>query len=275
MDSAETGGDGPTPAAPVHETRRSRARRPRRRASIPGVIGEVLVTAGVVVLLFVVWQMGIGDALAAAKNQAEAEALSEQWSQGVEADPQEPEPLPEETPAAEPAAEPVVLPEAADGEVFGIMRIPRFGDDFAVNIGGGVSRERTLDTIGVGHYPGTQMPGEVGNFAVAAHRTGYGGAPFYQIAELHVGDPIVIETADGWYTYTFRSLDYVRPSAVEVLNPIPAVDSVGGVGERYLTMTSCSPKHTLNERIIAYSVFDSFVPREEGPPAFLAAEGDA
>ena len=81
--------------------------------------------------------------------------------------------MPSDAPAPEApvAVEPVILPEPADAEVFGIMRIPRFGADYQVPMAGGVSRARTLDPIGIGHYPGTKMPGEIGNFAVAAHRT--------------------------------------------------------------------------------------------------------
>lgn len=249
------------------DTRRGRARR-GRKISVIGVAGELLLTAGVVVLLFVGWQMWIGDQIAAAQNRADALALAEEWQDS-------PPPIANPAPSApaaseEPAApgtpvEPVIAPEPGDGEEFGIMYVPRFGADFAARIGGGVSRARTLDTIGIGHYPGTQMPGEVGNFAVAAHRTGFGGAPFYAIDELRVGDPIIIETQDGWYTYRFRTLEYVRPSAVDVLAPVPQ-DTLTGAGGRYLTMTSCSPKHTIAERIIAYSVFESFQPRADGPP---------
>lgn len=254
-----------------------RGRRTARRAgkvSFVGVAGELLLTAGVVVLLFVGWQLWIGDQISAARNNAEAQALAEQWqetppaaaptpSESVSKAPEAPE-----APAA--PTEPVISAQPADGQVFGIMYVPRFGDDFAVRMGGGVSRSRTLDTIGIGHYPDTQMPGEVGNFAVAAHRTGFGGAPFYRIDELRVGDPVIVETADGWYTYTFRTLEYVRPTAVDVLAPVPQ-DTLTGVGGRYLTMTSCSPKHTIAERIIAYAVFDSFRPRAEGPPEGLPA----
>jgi sortase A len=245
--------------------------------SVVGVFGELLVTAGVVVMLFVVWQLWIGDMIGAARNTAEAQSLAEEWSAQATEPPAEPTPSadpveePTEAPAEAAPIEPVVAAEPGDGQEFGIMYIPRFGPDYQVRIGGGVSRARTLDTIGIGHYPGTQMPGEVGNFAVAAHRTGYGGAPFYRIAELHVGDAIIIETQDGWYTYRFRTLEYVRPSAVEVLNAVPQ-DTVAGTGERYLTMTSCSPKHTIMERIIGYSVFDSFTPRSAGAPAELTEQ---
>ena len=72
------------------------------------------------------------------------------------------------------------------------------------------------------------MPGEAGNFAVAAHRTTW-GKPFNRIAELHVDDAIVIETPDGWYTYRFRTLEYVTPDEVEVLLPVPqAMDVPAG-----------------------------------------------
>ena len=250
--------------------------RPRRKVSVIGVLGELLLTGGVVVLLFVGWQLWIGDQISAARNIAEAQALAEQWQETPPpSSPAPSSPSPSSTATADPVAppaptEPVISTEPRDGEVFGIMYVPRFGNDFAVRMGGGVSRTRTLDTIGIGHYPGTQMPGEVGNFAVAAHRTGFGGAPFYLMDELRVGDPIVVETADGWYTYIFRTLEYVRPTAVDVLSAVPQ-DTLTGVGGRYLTMTSCSPRHTIAERIIAYSVFDSFRPRAEGPPAGIPA----
>lgn len=234
-----------------------------------GVLGELLITAGVIVLLFVVWQLWVGDAIAGAQNNDRAHELAQQWDDSL--------PVPDATgDPVEPAAptEPPVGTEPGDGEVFGIMYIPRFGDDFAVRMAGGVSRSRTLDPIGIGHYPGTQMPGEVGNTAFAAHRTGYGGAPFLQIAELRIGDPIVVETQDGWYTYRYRNSEYVKPSAGEVLHAVP--QDVGTVGERYITLTSCSPKHTIIERIVAYGVFESFQPRADGPPdtVSIAADGD-
>ena len=147
------------------------------------------------------------------------------------------------------------------------MRIPRFGADYVWEMAGGVSRERTLDPIGIGHYPGTPMPGQDGNFAVAAHRTTY-GAPFNRIAELRVNDAIVVETADGWYTYRFRTLEYVTPDEVEVLLPVPQVQDAPP-GSRYITLTSCSPMYAMTERIVAYGVFESFTARASGPPAAL------
>ncbi|QIG41123.1 class E sortase [Microbacterium sp. 4R-513] len=232
-----------------------------------GVLGELLITAGVITLLYVGWQLWIGDVIYGAERSAQAEEQSRLWQEEYE-DHIAATPQATETPApADTTAEPVILPQPADAQIFGIMHIPRFGPDYQVNIAGGITRAHTLDPIGIGHYPGTQMPGEIGNFALAAHRTTW-GKPFNRIAELHVGDPLVIETPDGWYTYRFRTLEYVRPSTVEVLLPVPQATGVAANG-RYLTMTSCSPMYSLAERIVAFSVFDSFTPRSAGPPSSL------
>jgi sortase A len=234
--------------------------------TVLGVIGEILLTLGVVTLLYVAWQLWIGDVIYAAEKSAVAKSLSEQWAADAAASPSPTDST--GTLAPQPAStEPVVLPEAGDGQVFANLYIPRFGNDYAVQIAGGVTRADTLDPIGVGHYPGTPMPGAVGNVAFAAHRTTY-GKPFNRIADLHVGDAIVIETPDGWYTYRFRTLEYVTPDSVDVLSPVPQSDSAAADG-RYLTMTSCSPMYAMSERIVAYSVFESFTPRAAGAPASL------
>ncbi len=251
--------------------RRAAAPRARRRATVSGVLGELLITAGVVVLLYVAWQMWIGDWIIGAQNNARGQELSQQWA--------DEDPVVAPTPGASPdatsepadPADPVVLPQPGDGEEFGVLHVPRFGSDYAVTLAGGVTKAKTLDKQMIGHYPDTQMPGEVGNFALAGHRTTY-GAPFGRIADLRVGDAIVVETQAGWYTYRFRTLEYVTPQAVDVLLPVPQASSTPD-GERYLTLTSCSPRFSNAERIIAYGVFDSFQPRTAGPPASLSPAG--
>ncbi|WP_228479399.1 class E sortase [Microbacterium atlanticum] len=245
--------------------------RPFRRPSVVGVIGEVLITAGLIVLLYVVWQLWVGDLIYGAERNATGSSLSQEWARESGAAAPTPDPT-AETPAEpdEPAPPtPPVLAEPADAEVFAVMRIPRFGADYAVPMAGGVTRERTLDPIGIGHYPGTPMPGQPGNFALAAHRTTW-GKPFHRIAELRLGDAIVVETPEGWFTYRFRTLEYVTPTEVEVLLPVPqAIDVPAGTA--YITLTSCSPMYAMTERIVAYGVFDSFTPRGEGEPASLQA----
>ncbi|WP_240642150.1 class E sortase [Microbacterium sulfonylureivorans] len=243
--------------------RRSRAL-PKRRTSVVGVIGEILITAGVITLLYVVWQLWVGDMIYGAERNATGHELSQEWADAYPSTSEPDAAAPEGDPVT---AEPIILAEPADAEQFGVMHIPRFGSDYAVPMAGGITRANTLDPIGIGHYPGTSMPGEAGNFAVAAHRTTW-GKPFNRIAELRVGDAIVVETPDGWYTYRFRTLEYVTPDAVEVLLPVPQELDVPP-GTAYITMTSCSPMYSMAERIVAYGVFESFTPRTAGPPASL------
>lgn len=223
------------------------------RLSIVGVAGELLVTGGVLVLLFLVWQLWLNDAVVRAAQNTEAAQLSETW-QSTMPDPTGP-------------MQPVVLPQPRDAEVFGILRVPRFGEDYAAKLAGGVSASRTLNPLGLGHYPDTQMPGEPGNFAVAGHRNTH-GKPLNLVGELRVGDAIVVEVPDGWYTYRFRTLEYVEPSGVGVLNPVPQTDGVAA-SDSIITLTSCNPAFSTAERIVAYGAFDSWTPRADGAPASL------
>lgn len=225
------------------------------------MLGELLITAGVVALLYVSWQMWIGDWIIGSQKQAEATQLSQEWAEQFE--------IPDPTDEPGETGEPVipVLDGARHGVEFGVMRIPRFGDDWNFRIASGVTRPDILDQGDIGHYPDTAMPGDIGNTVYAAHRW-TSGAPFDPIDKLVVGDAIVIETPDGWYTYRFRNLEYVQDTEVEVLLPVPQELGVEADG-RYLTLTSCAPKLNMLERIIAYAIFDSFTPRADGAPASL------
>lgn len=240
----------------------------RRPVSIVGVLGEVLLTLGVVVLLYVAWQLWIGDLIYGAQADSDGQALSEQWDRQYE-EMHEPSVTASPT-ASDPApavVEPPLLPQPSDAETFAIMRIPRFGADYFFDIAGGTTRSRTLDTARIGHYTGTEMPGQLGNFALAGHRTTF-GAPFNRLPDLRVNDAIVIETPEGWYTYRFRNLTYVKPTQVEVLLDVPEKPDVPA-GDRYITTTACSPIGSLAERIVAYGTFEEYTPRTAAPPESL------
>ncbi|MCM3778617.1 MULTISPECIES: class E sortase [Microbacterium] len=250
-------------ASVVSGERRGRSRRPRSRATFTSVLGELLLTAGVLVLLFVAWQMWIGDIIISAQKNDEGAAVSREWAEAP------PPALPEtfERPDGTTAYQPVIPARPADTEQLGQMHIPRFGSEYNVGIFGGTSRARTLDKLGIGVYTNSKMPGEVGNFAMAGHRTTW-GKPFNQLDKLQIGDAIVVETIDGWFTYRFRTLEYVKPTQTDVLLDVPQIPGAQ-TGEQYITLTACSPLYSLAERIVAYGVFESFQPRAEGPPKAL------
>jgi sortase A len=222
-----------------------------------GVLGELLISAGVFVLLFLGWQLWFNDLVVGGALREEATQQSSTWQGNAS--------------TAEPGSqdEPPVAVAPAAGEVFGLLIVPRWGADYYLPIAEGTGTKQVLNKGQIGHYVTTSMPGAVGNFAVAAHRMAY-GHPFSGLSDLRIGDHIFVETADGWYQYEFRNLEYVRPTGVGVIAPVPQNDGVTPT-DRLITLTSCNPRYTAQERIIAYGVYDSFYPRAGGPPDEIAA----
>ncbi len=244
-------------------TRRSVARarrRASRRLSVVGIAGELLITGGVLVFLFLGWQLWLNDIVVGNEQNQVAATLVESWTAG------NPSLNQEETVPVD-HGDPIVMKAPAEAKAFAVMYVPRFGTDYQRTISEGVSLTRVLNKNGIGHYDSTAMPGDVGNFAVAAHRTTY-GAPFSNIAELRVGDKIYVQTEDAYYTYVFRNREYVSPARVSVLNAVPRFEGIEPTA-RLLTMTSCNPKFSKSERIIAYAVLESWQPASAGPPAEL------
>jgi sortase A len=244
-------------------TDRAPRRRPRRRVSVIGVLGELLITAGALVLAFLGYQVWLGDLIVGGQLDNEAAEQTEAWAAGYSDVP------PSE--AGDPALsdDPPVLGGAENAKRFAVLIIPRFGDRYYRPIAEGVGTTEVLNTGNIGHYPTTQMPGELGNFGLASHRSS-GGGNFHDLHKLRVGDNIYVETPDGWYQYSFRNLEYVAPSGVGVLYPVPQADGVDPV-ERFITLTTCNPFFSTAERIIAYGVYDSFYPRAGGVPAEIAS----
>jgi sortase A len=243
---------------PVPGSRR-RARQ-RKRLSVVGVLGELFITAGVIVFLFVGWQFGLNEIIAGNEQHQAAVQLSRTWGKGLSVAP---------AAASRPDPGPPPIPSEPGNAVrFANLIVPRLGATWIRPIAEGIGVDDVL-RYGVGHYPGTQMPGQVGNAAFAAHRTGY-SSPFYDLPSLQLGDSIYIETPDGWYRYVFRSIVYVPASGVEVLAPVPQMPGAGAQ-DRIITLTSCNPVHTALERVVAYGIYDTWYPRAGGPPAEIAA----
>lgn len=237
-----------------------------RRITLLSVLGELFLTVGALVLLYLAWHLWWNDGVMAGSQSDAAAALSEEWVAGSGALPraglaEAEEPVRETTPV-------VAAPPRA-GQPLAVLYVPRFGPEYRRTIAEGVGTDVLNSTrLGVGHYPGTQMPGEPGNFAVAAHRSAYGGA-FHNIDQLQDGDPIYVHTADGYYTYLFRSHRVVPPSAVDVIAPVPGSPGAAPA-DRMITLTSCHPLYSTAERIVAHGVFDSWRPAAAGPPEDLA-----
>lgn len=222
-------------------------------------LGELMMTTGALLLLFVVWQLFWTDVLASATQTEEREAIvadfapdperSQQFSSG-------PIPVDEE------------VPEYEEGAGFAIAHLPSI--DLEVPILEGV--ELSILDLGVlGHYPGTAMPGQVGNFALAGHRTTW-GRPLHDLGEMQPGEPVVIEMAEGWFVYTFERQRVVLPNQTEVIAPVP--DEVGEEPtEAWLVLTACHPKYSAAERLIGYASYDRFVPRDDGLPEELEGAG--
>ena len=148
-----------------------------------------------------------------------------------------------------------------------MLYVPRFGEDYARPVSEGVG-STVLDRLGIGHYPPTQLPGEAGNFVLAAHRQSHGQA-FRKIDELTDGDRIYLQTRQGYYTYRYRGTEIVSPTDTSVLLPVPHAPG-RKPGASLLTMTSCHPPFTTRMRIVAYAELESWRPPDAGPPPAIA-----
>ena len=251
-----------------HHWRRLRARSAQRweRPAEPhdwrwavGLVGRALVTAGLLMLGFVGYQLwGTGLSTAAAQADLKAQFAASLQTATTEVAVVTTEvpvtsvtttsaPIPDSsttTLAPEPAGptttevERQVIPEFSSGDVVGQLVIPSIDVDFFVVSGVGVEELR----LGPGHFTDTPLPGQLGNSAIAGHRTTY-GQPFHDLDQLAAGDDIVITTAFGTYTYEVRDLKVVEPTDYGVVSTTdPNIAT--------LTLTTCHPKWSAAQRLI-------------------------
>lgn len=134
-------------------------------------------------------------------------------------------------------------PDPGVNQPVGLLSIPKIGLLDAIVEGVG---EAQLEQ-GPGHYPGTPLPGEEGNVAIAGHRTTY-AHPFYNLDALRPGDSIYILTAQGLFRYTVSGSQIVAPNDVAVLNSVPK--------QATLTLTTCNPRYSAAQRLIVSATFD-------------------
>ena len=225
-------------------------------------IGQTLVTAGLVVLLFVVYEVWVTNLFAHAAQAKVHTALENEWATGQD---------------------PLSLPGGSQngipiGKGIANIYIPRLGRDFAFTVVQGTGAD-SLEK-GPGHYLGTALPGQVGDFAMAGHRVGK-GEPFLNLDHLKPGDSVIIETKQSWFVYRVEGdaktgnisakdahgvpgREVVYPDDGNVILPVP--DNPGlapGPNDHYLTMTTCHPKFTATQRMVVHAqlVTSMTVPR--------------
>lgn len=230
-------------------------------------VGDLLLTCGVTLLLFVGWQGWWTDVQANAQAADTLDVVRAEFASPNPPAGQEQVEVPDDLDAEQPDASASPEPEAATyvyGEAIGVVHLPTIGQERVIKEG----TEADVINQGVlGHYPGTAAPGEIGNFALAGHRTTY-GRPLWDLGEMSQGDPIVVETRDNYHVYLLEELEVVDPGRWQVLAPTPG-DPEAVPDEARMVLTACHPKFSAQERLIGHAVLDRSVSRSAGPPPEL------
>lgn len=222
-----------------------------------GVLGELMITVGLLLGGYVLWNVWWDSNQSAAVAQQGVDDFYENLDEA-------PASPANSTPKTHPHR-----PAPADGDTIGVLIVPAWYDltNNTMPIKQGTSNA-VLDNAAAGHYDGTAMPGNLGNFALAGHRRTHGNS-FRFVDRLEPGDHIVVETETTWYVYSVTQDYVVTPDQVDVIAPVPN-DPGARPEERILTFTTChSP--SLGEwgnshRWITHATFAGWMPRSEGMP---------
>lgn len=220
-----------------------------------GVLGEVLLTVGVLVLLYAGYLLLWTNVRAEAAAEAEVAALRSSWSQAAPGQPAAASAPPARTRTRVTRPEP---PPA--GAAFALLSIPRLGEDWVRPVlegsgdgPGGISDD-DLER-GTVHYPGTALPGERGNFAVAGHRATH-GEPFRDLDRLVPGDVVEVRTATERLSYRVTGQRIVAPQDGEVLLPVPGRPGARADRAR-LTLTTCHPRWASTWRLVVFAELEA------------------
>jgi sortase A len=246
-------------------------------------LGQVLITFGVVLLLFAVYELQITGLATERSQDRLGDSLRRSWAEPT------PRPVPPEpTASAQPSTQPTTAPSAQPntapstqpseqpapaavpvaaspdlGDGIAVLHVPALAgfDPWVVVEGTSVANLKR----GPGHIRGTALPGEVGNVVLSGHRTTY-GAPFGRLGELRPGDSVVLETRDRWLTYSVTGTRIVAPTAIEVTYPVPGKRRATPT-ERLLTLTTCHPRYSARQRMVVSAVLSAEQGKDAGPPA--------
>ncbi|WP_156213111.1 class E sortase [Lentzea aerocolonigenes] len=206
--------------------------------------GELAMTIGLVLLLFVAWETW-GKA---GQYQRAQDDLTHQVEQDWHRDPPPPGTAQEdEVPVA--------------GQPMAVLHVPRLGLKLVVVEGVTLSAL----TKGPGHYPSSQLPGQAGNFAVAGHRS---PGIFWDLDDVVEGDVVVVETRSRWFTYRVSEQKIVAPTAIEEIAPVPDRPDAEPDAAR-ITLTTCNPKWDNYQRLVVHGVLSTVLDKANGRPAEL------
>lgn len=221
-------------SAPVASA--SAAPRRRRRMSPLTVIGALLMAFGLASVAWMGWQyFGTNITSTRAISDAKAEIKSG-WG----------------TTTSDAATQRVTPLQAGEG--FALLRIPaldRGSEHYEQPIIVGVSADELAR--GVGWYPESARPGQVGNFAIAGHRITH-GEPFARLMELKVGDTVIVETADDVFTYALTTAPRdktVKDTDLWVLDPDPQHPGQPA-GHATITLTTCTDLFASPQRSVGF-----------------------
>jgi len=237
------------------------ARRDRLSMVLLG-LGETLITLGLIVGLFIVYELWVTNIFSDQKQAKAHSQLVQEWAQGND-------PLANKASLPDNKASSIPI-----GSAFAVLYIPRLGPSYRFAIVEGTD-DASLEK-GPGHYVGTALPGMVGNFAVAGHRVGK-GEPFLNLDQLRPGDPIVVETKTNWYVYRvlgdattgdlsatgadgIPGREIVGPNQVSVVAPVPDHPEATPTAA-YVTLTTCHPKFTATSRMVIHGKLTRVVPQ--------------
>jgi LPXTG-site transpeptidase (sortase) family protein len=241
---------------PVPGSRRRRGR--QRFATTVSVIGELLITAGVVMALFVAYSLWWTNVVANREAHHKADRVRQRWASG-----------PDDGAGRSHAGGPGKL--NTEGGL-GFLHVPAMSDD-PVLVTKGTSTKILNEGV-AGYYTKpvkAALPkAKSGNFALAAHRDGH-GAKFHDIDKIHQGDPIVFETKDTWYVYkVYDILPQTSKFDVSVIDPVPKESGKTTKG-RYITLTTCTPVYTSRYRYVVWGELARTVPvdADRTPPKEL------
>ncbi|WP_329292471.1 class E sortase [Streptomyces pseudovenezuelae] len=209
-----------------------RRRGPGRIAMAVSFFGELLITAGLVLGLFVVYSLWWTNVVADRAADKQADKVRDAWTERTTGG-----------------------PGALDTKNgIGFLHVPAMRNG-EVLVEKGTSTKILNDGV-AGYYTDpvkATLPttGKKGNFALAAHRDGH-GAKFHNIDKVKKGDPIVFETKDAWYVYkVYAVLPETSKYNVEVLGQVPKESGKKKAGH-YITLTTCTPVYTSRYRYVVW-----------------------